>query len=173
VNGIHCDITPRYTDDDRRWSALTRVASLSPVCQPPICAMSDDDLIYDSLYQLTTHADHLNAIDTPDPGATVKYEILSGALIWSDETRRDTPVYVVWAIRELFAYRTLLMLNDIEPDNDRWAQCVRLFPNWVGFLPERRKRTPELLREYRRGRISLRRCLRELDRETGTGEAKT
>jgi len=130
--------------------------------------MPDDDRDYDSLHQLTTHAEHLNAIDTPDPGAMARYEILSGALIWSDETRPDTPVYVIWALRELFAYRTHLMLNDLEPDNERWAQCVTLLPNWIGFLPERCKPTRDLLAEYRRGRVSLKKCLRDCDRNFGT-----
>jgi hypothetical protein len=132
--------------------------------------VSDEDLKYDSWYQLATHADYLNAIDTADPGAVATYEILSGALIWSDEMKRDTPVYVIWALRELFNYRTHLILNDVEPDNESWARCVAMFPNWIGFLPERRKPTPELLAEYRRGRLSLKRCLREFDREFGTDD---
>ena len=128
--------------------------------------MGDEDYKYDGHYQLTTHADHLNSIDTPDPAATATYEFMSGALIWSDETNAETPVYVIWALRQLFAYRTQLMLDDAEPDNETWDQYCKLFPNWIGFLPERRKPTPELLAEYRRGRISLKACLRNLDRET-------
>ncbi|WP_145266389.1 hypothetical protein [Calycomorphotria hydatis] len=127
--------------------------------------MLEDKLIYDGLYQLTTHADHLNAINTPNPVATATYELMSGALIWSDETKADTPVYVICALRQLFAYRTRLMLDDAEPDNDFWDQCVKLFPNWIGFLPERRKQTPELLAEYRRGDVSTKACLRKLEHE--------
>lgn len=125
----------------------------------------DEDRKSDCLYQLTKHASHLNSIDTPDPTASVKYEIMSGALIWSDETNTETPIYVIWALRQLFAYRTQLMLNNSEPDNEFWNQCVGLFPNWIGFLPERRKPTPELLDEYRRGHVSLKWCLRNLERE--------
>jgi hypothetical protein len=127
--------------------------------------MTADDLRYDTLYQLTTHAQHLDAIDTPDPSATPSYELLSGALIWPDETNAETPVYLVWALRELFAYRTRLMLDNAEPNSAFWGQCVKLFPNWIGFLPERRKPAPELLAEYRRGDISMKACLRRLDRE--------
>ena len=90
---------------------------------------------------------------------------MSGALIWSDETNAETPVYVIWALRQLLAYRTRLMLDDAEPDNVFWDQCVKLFPNWIGFLPERRKQTPELLAEYRRGDISTKACIRKLERE--------
>lgn len=108
--------------------------------------MSDDDLKYDCLHQLTTHAVHLNSIDTPNPAATAKYEIMSGALIWSDETNTATPVYVIWALRQLFAYRTHLMLENAEPDNAFWNKCVALFPKWVGFFPKGESRPqPSLL----------------------------
>lgn len=127
--------------------------------------ISDEYLKHDCLYWLSTHAERLNAIDTPDPGARAYYEIMSGALIWPDEIRSDTPLYAVWSLRFLWAYRTRLMLNEVEPDNDFWAKCVTLFPNWIGFLPDRRKQTPELLAEYRRGEISLKRCLRKAERE--------
>lgn len=130
--------------------------------------MHTDDTKYDSLHQLTTHAQHLNSIDTADPDATPKYELMSGALIWSDETNSETPVYVIWALRQLFAYRTRLMIDDAEPDNAFWDQCVTLFPNWIGFLPARRKPTPELLAEYRRGNVSTNACLRQIEREMHT-----
>ncbi|HEY4262917.1 MAG TPA: hypothetical protein VGM98_22345 [Schlesneria sp.] len=127
----------------------------------------DDDRKYDALYQLTEHADHLNAICTPDPLATVTYEMMSGALIWSDETRPDTPTYVIWALREIFHHRTQLMLKNLEPENEVWPKLVSLFPDWVGFLLERRKPTPELLAEYRRGDITARWCMRNWEREDG------
>jgi hypothetical protein len=123
------------------------------------------DQKYDGLYQLRTHADHLNSIDTPDPAAKAFFEIMSGAIVWSDETNARAPVYVTWALRELFAYRTQLMLNNEEPNNHFWDQCTALFPNWIGFLPERRRPTPEALAEYRRGDVSLKWCLRKAERE--------
>jgi hypothetical protein len=127
--------------------------------------MPTDDTKYDSLHQLTTYAQHLNSIDTADPFATAKYELMSDALIWSDETNSDTPVYVIWALRQLFAYRTRLMIDDAEPDNPFWDQCLTLFPNWIGFLSARRKPTPELLAEYRRGDVSTKAVLRQIERE--------
>ncbi len=136
--------------------------------------ISDEYLKHDSLYWLSTHAEHLSTIDTPDPQARAFYEIMSGALVWPDETKSDTPIYAIWSLRGLWAYRTHLMLDELEPDNDDcarlheyWPKCVALFPNWIGFLPDRRKRTPELLAEYRRGDVSLRWCLRNAEREAG------
>ena len=125
--------------------------------------MPADDAKYDGLYQLTTHAQHLNSIDTANPSATAKYELMSGALIWSDETNTDTPVYVIWALRQIFAYRTQLMIDDAEPNNEFWEKCVKLFPNWIGFLPERRKPTPELLAEYRAAILQPKRVFANLN----------
>jgi hypothetical protein len=96
---------------------------------------------------------------------------MSGALIWSDEIASDTSVYVVWALRELFAYRTQLMLNNAEPDNAFWGKCVELFPNWIGFLSERRTPTAALLAEHRRGDVSMKWCLRNLERESDAGDS--
>lgn len=132
--------------------------------------MPDENHKYDGLYQLTTHADRLNAINTPDPDAAASYEIMSGSLIWSDELNADLPIEVIWALRELFAYRTYLMLNDAEVDNAFWNQCIALFPNWIGFLPERRKPTRELLAEYRRGVVSIEACLRKFGRGDDEGQ---
>lgn len=117
------------------------------------------------LEQLFAHAEHLNSIDLVDSSATVSCDIMSGALIWSDETLEETPWPVISALRQIFAYRTYLMREDIEPDNEVWFTCVNAFPNWIGFLPERRTMTPDLAAEYRRGNISLKWCLRQLDRD--------
>ena len=114
---------------------------------------------------LQTHASQLNAICVPDPHAAISYDIWAGALIWADETVDSTPSEVICALRQLRHYRTHVMRHDLEPDNDVWRHCQGLFPDWVGFLAERRKPTPELLAEYRRGRISSRWCLHQLERE--------
>lgn len=115
--------------------------------------------------QLLSHAAHLNGLDRVDPSAVIQYDIVSGALIWSDETDEATPFSVISELRQIFAYRTYLMRENIEPDNDAWLMCVEAFPNWIGFLSERRRLTPELAAEYRRGDISTKWCLRQLERE--------
>jgi hypothetical protein len=119
---------------------------------------------------LAIHAAHLNAISVPDPNATIDYDILAGALIWSDETVESTPIGVIHGLRQLRHYRTHVMLNDIEPDSDVWQLCRLLFPNWIGFLPERRRPTPHLLAVYRRGDVSTKWCLRKLEREMDADE---
>jgi hypothetical protein len=126
--------------------------------------MTDPDLSKYGMEILPAYARHLDNINTIDSNAKARYELLSGALIWPDETNRDTPVEVIWELRQLWAYRTWLIRNKAEPDIPIWEKCVALFPNWIGFRPERRMATPELLAEYRRGAISTRWGLRQLER---------
>ncbi|MDB5344635.1 MAG: hypothetical protein JWP89_3012 [Schlesneria sp.] len=123
------------------------------------------DLETFGMMALEIHASHLNAICIPAPNPTISYDILADALIWADETIESTPMDVIGALRQLRHYRTHLMLHNIEPDNDVWRHCHGLFPDWNGFREERRKQTSELLAEYRRGDISARWGLRQLERE--------
>jgi hypothetical protein len=128
--------------------------------------VSDDSRSFDPVQTLAKHAEHLNAISSPGPRPKVSYEIMSGALIWSDETNSKTPGTVMEALRYVVAYRTSLMLGKPrEVLKPIWEHALTLFPNWVGFRPERRQPTPELLRIYRRGDVSLRKCLRKIERE--------
>ena len=135
--------------------------------------MSDDDSDFDPVRTLTAHAEHLNAIRSPGWWPRVDYEIMSGALIWSDEQTGMTPVEVTWALRYIVAYRTSLMLNKPRQElKPMWDLGLSLFPNWVGFRPERRQATPKLLRIYRRGDVSLKKCLRDMEREMGQEAAE-
>src|SRR6266852_1600062 len=115
---------------------------------------------------LTQYAEHLNAINTPAKSPRIFYEIMSGGLVWTDETDQTTPVEVIWTIRFLVAYRTGLILNKPRDEfNPIWEHALSLFPQWVGFRPESRRKTPQLLEIYRRGDVSLRKCVRDLERE--------
>jgi len=119
---------------------------------------------FDFAKVLTAHAEHLNQICTPDPSASVFYELMSGALIWSDE-RDASPFEVVSALRAIFAYRTGLIIGKPRPELEPlWQHALSLFPQWIGFRPDRRQPTTELLAAYRRGRARVRQCLRTLDK---------
>jgi hypothetical protein len=117
---------------------------------------------------LERYAAHLNSISASDLHATISYDVWAGALVWSDETNELTPSDVFHALRQLRHYRTHVMLNDITPNNEVWQHCQSLFPNWIGFLPERHQQTMELLKVYRRGYVSSRWCLRQLERQSET-----
>jgi hypothetical protein len=127
--------------------------------------MSDAGQSFDLYRALTENAERLNAASTPAPAPRVFYEIMSGSLVWSDEMPKEMPGQGISALRFLFAYRTGLIRNKPRDEFKAvWDLALALFPNWVGFRSERRQATPELLRIYRRGAASLRKCLRDLER---------
>jgi hypothetical protein len=129
--------------------------------------MVDDLDNYDPYRILAQYARHLNAIRWPRFGRPF-YDLMSGALVWPDETRRGTPTEVKWALRALWAYRTSLMLNEPREElAEFWQYGLAHFPRWVGFRPRRPKPTRTLLDIYRRGDVGLRKCLRDLEREEG------
>jgi hypothetical protein len=131
--------------------------------------MPDDVDNFDPIRTLEEYAGHLNGICRPRLLGAPYYEIMSGALVWTDETRllfRRTPVTVIWALRPLWAYRTSLMLDKPRDElAEYWRFGLAHFPRWVGFRPARRRATPTLLAIYRRGDVSLRKCLRAMERE--------
>jgi hypothetical protein len=127
--------------------------------------MTKFDLAYYGMQSLESHTDHLNSLCIPAPNASISYDLLAGALIWSDETNDKTPIKVIHALRQLRHYRTHVMLTNESPNPAVWEHCKKLFPNWVGFRPERYTATPELLEFYRREEINSRWCLRKLERD--------
>lgn len=138
----------------------------------PRSGQTDDDGS-DPVQALVTHAKHLNAIRRPAWRPDVFYEVMSGALIWSDETNRHTPTEVIWALRFIRAYRTSLMLEKPREElKPMWDLALSLFPNWVGFRLERRQRTPTLMQIYRRGDVSQKKCMRDLDRKMDQGDTE-
>ena len=117
---------------------------------------------------LIEHATMLNSIDTPRPDAMVRYDIMSDALIWSDETTPEMPTELIWSLRRVFNYRTHLIRGTAIDDTSVWDYYNSMFPRRVGFTSDRRTSTPELLAAYRRGNVSSRWCLRQLERESET-----
>lgn len=115
---------------------------------------------------LTSHAAHLDSISHPAIPEDVFYDMMSGALVWRDETNEMTPIQVIWALRAVVAYRTSLMLNEPQTEfREIWDIASTLFPNWVGFYPDRRRPSPRLLDIYRHGDINLSKCLRDIEQE--------
>lgn len=112
-----------------------------------------------------TDAALLDSICVPDPNATPKYEIMSDAIIWSDEYHPEFTTELTWALRPIWNFRTRCILQGKRIESDVIDKCLKLFPHWIGFLSERWNQTPELLAEYRRGDITTRWCFRNLERE--------
>jgi hypothetical protein len=114
------------------------------------------------LVLLRAHSVRLNSISEPSPSATVFYEIMSGALVWSDEKIERVPTEVIWALRPLFGYRSSLIKGaPLQKWRPYWEECQLIFPRWIGFHADRAKSTPELLRILKLGEKKLERCLKE------------
>ena len=76
-----------------------------------------------------------------NPAAKCFYEIMSNALIWSDEipAENDQNPEAYWVLRCLFRYRTSLIMADLDVELESfWRLGIKLFPDWPGFKPERR-----------------------------------
>jgi hypothetical protein len=115
------------------------------------------------------------------PDATIFYDVLSDALIWSDETPSAQTLRTIegWQVlRFVFHFRTQLILGrpeDATPDPDvlarqmfsdcryAWGEAMRLFPEWPGFDP--RRRSPGLCEVYESLSAQSRRELEEIERE--------
>ena len=102
-----------------------------------------------------------------DPRATCNYDVMSGALVWSDEfpAFRDLARIKGWSIiRVVLRFRTELILG--KPDEqfrEFWDTAMRLFPEWPGFAPERQ--SPELREIYRENSATSDAELDEIERE--------
>jgi hypothetical protein len=70
-----------------------------------------------------------------DPSATAGYELVSGALVWSDETPDGAFSH---PLKCVLAYRTSILLGRERTElRPQWEQLTREAPNWPGFRPER------------------------------------
>ena len=104
-----------------------------------------DDGFQRMIEPLRLHASQLDAISEPAPSARVFFEVMSGALVWSDEVK-DVPTKVIWSLRPLFAFRSSLILGQPEEKGrSYWDASTSLFPRWVGFVPARAEPSPQLL----------------------------
>lgn len=91
-------------------------------------------------HELQALAPILNRLPA-DPNARVGYELMSDALVWSDELPPDPePHGDGWvSLRGVFRYRTTLILGKPEEKyRAGWEVLASLCPNWPGLLPERR-----------------------------------
>jgi len=106
---------------------------------------------FDSLDRIAREMDRTRVA----PDATVGYDVLSDALVWSDEYPRDIAGRLAEfdCVKLLLRYRTTLLLG--KPNDSLrpyWDHGRRRFPNWAGFCPERLTATEELRAQYEHDR---------------------
>ncbi len=131
---------------------------------------ADDD---DPERVLRRYARRLNGRSWRWPFMQPFYDCLADALIWPDEkpfrSRSDLPS----ALRPLYFYRTGMILGEARSRVEFWDLGKRLFPDWVGFAPERCRPSRRRIAIYRAGNIATLRCLKELDWDMENAEDRT
>jgi hypothetical protein len=105
-----------------------------------------------------------------DPQAVMRYDLLAGGLVWSDETpqwkfdgladNEFPPGHAL--LRALLNYRSSLILGESrERFRVLWERAIKLCPNWPGFLPSRQDAS--LIGEYKRRAETSQRSWEEAD----------
>jgi hypothetical protein len=73
-------------------------------------------------------------ISKRDISAKVFYDLMSGALIWSDEKIAGLPPEEMGCLRAIFRFRTSIITS--EPDErfrNLWNKFRAAYPEWIGF----------------------------------------
>ncbi len=95
-------------------------------------------------------AEHFAPISTPLPDARPVYDMVSNAILWSDELPEGDSSE--WAsIRFVLRHRTCLITGEASEHGDWWAAAQRAFPAWVGFRQERCASSAHLRELYESG----------------------
>jgi hypothetical protein len=116
----------------------------------------------DPLEQLRAIADRMRELK-PAADASVFYELMSDALVWSDEIPDlDTgAVRDFHCLRFVFRYRTTVIIGAPDPRyQGYWEEAGQLFPDWPGF--DSRRQAADLRPVYERFVVQARADIREL-----------
>jgi hypothetical protein len=107
--------------------------------------------------------------------ASIGYDVLAGAVVWSDEYPLDLAGRVADfdCVKLLLRFRTTVILGDADESlRAYWCEGQRLFPNWAGFRPERIAPTPELRDYYEKSNAGAMRNLRRVSEVLNRAAAK-
>jgi hypothetical protein len=73
------------------------------------------------------------------PDARIFYDLMSDALLWTDEFPLLVDADAVSCFRYVLRYRTSIIIGQPEIKYERyWIEAYQLAPEWPGFLAERR-----------------------------------
>lgn len=92
----------------------------------------------------------LSLLEREAPDAEMCWDMLAGAVYWSDEIDRHALSHEsVGALRPVLRHRTCVMLDIHSPFGERWDIARSMFPKWVGFSQHRCRPSPEVLEKAR------------------------
>src|ERR1017187_6856383 len=88
--------------------------------------------------------DHLDSLVSKlrilkrDVSAGIFFDLMIGALVWTDEKITDLTAEEMGCLRAIFRFRTSIIAN--EPDErfrNLWNRLRAAYPEWIGFDPPR------------------------------------
>jgi hypothetical protein len=98
-----------------------------------------------------------------DPSAEVGYDLMSGALIWSDENISGLTVEEMGCLRVILRYRTSVIVG--QPDQrfrGLWDKLQAKYPEWVGFSTNRCQASETLLKLYNKHKNASRKYVKKM-----------
>jgi hypothetical protein len=99
-------------------------------------------------------------VSRPDPRARPRYDLLADAVVWPDEFPL-LPPRLSGCVRLLWRSRTCRLIGAPIEHEEWWKRGMELFPEWIGFLPERTTPSAALAGIYREAAAILRMGARE------------
>ena len=118
---------------------------------------------------LKTYEENSRFLDSMpfDPKCKFQYELMSGAVIWSDEMRGNLSSELISGLRVVWAYRSSLYLEEPRKEfEDVWNRARELFPSWPGFHESRLKPDGKVISYYKRVKYKSDRKLDLVDKST-------
>lgn len=100
------------------------------------------------VHDLDACASLFRVIRTPDAKAVASYEMVSDAMIWSDELPKSEPS-LWWAIRPVLRHRAAVATGEHSDYLEWWTRALELFPEWTGFRADRCVWSASVLEKYR------------------------
>jgi hypothetical protein len=98
-----------------------------------------------------------------DISARVIYDMMSGALIWSDEEITDLTVEEMGCLRAIFRFRTSIIANESdERFRDLWDKLHAKYPDWIGFDPSRCQTNKELSKLYHQNKATSKKYINKI-----------
>ncbi len=103
--------------------------------------------------QLDGVAEYFRAIRVCDPGAGPQYDVLADAIVWPDELPAGR-FGACTCIRFVWRSRTCRLIGLAPEYEEWWRRALELFPEWIGFLPERNTASTELTEMFHQWRAA-------------------
>jgi hypothetical protein len=85
-----------------------------------------------------------------DSAAEVFFDMMSGALVWTDEKVTGVTPEQMGSLRAILRFRTSMILDQPDPRFQRlWERFEKICPYWIGFDRSRCESSEGLVRTYR------------------------